>query len=151
MRKHAKRPKRRDKVRGHHYHRNEVLLSTWQSLKGRKGVWRSLITFQVLLPILILLLSIFSAFFCPKVTKNESAVCHNLSVARELIFDGSFLTPLNEIANHPAFAHHIAHANPVIKLAFSIFSIQCRTLYKEFELLARPYVVQMRREYNAPL
>ena len=120
-------------------------------MKGRKRDRRSLNTLEVLLRIFFLLLSIYSVLVCPKDTKNESAVCHKLSVARERIFDPYILPPIRFVANHPAVAPHIAHAKPHIKNTYDVVSTQYDALYKKLEVAARPYIVQMQREYNIRL
>jgi hypothetical protein len=119
-------------------------------LKGKKRDQRSLNTLEVLLRILFLLLSIYSVLVCQD-TKNESAVCRKLSVARERIFDPYILSPIQFVANHPAVAPHIAHAKPHIKNTYDIVSTQYGALYKKIEVTARPYVIQLQREYNTRL
>jgi hypothetical protein len=88
---------------------------------------------------------------CPKDTKNESAVCRNLSVARERIFDPYILYPIRFVANHPAVAPHIAYAKPHIRNACEVVSTQYDALYNKIEVTTRPYVVQLQREYNIRL
>ena len=88
---------------------------------------------------------------CPNDTKNESAVCRKLSVARERILDPYILSPIQFVANHPAVAPRIAHAKPHIERAYGVVSTQCGVLYKKVEVATRPYVVQLQREYNIRL
>jgi hypothetical protein len=88
---------------------------------------------------------------CPKDTKNESAVCRTLSVARERIFDPYLFAPIQFVANHPAVAPHITHAKPHIEHAYGVVSTQFDALYKKVEVVVRPYVVQLQREYNVRL
>ena len=119
-------------------------------MKRRKREKQPLSTLEVLLRILLLLLSIYSVLVCQD-TKRESAVCRNLSVVRERIFDPYILPHIQFLANHPAVAPHIAHAKPHIKNAYDVVSTQYDALHTKVEVAARPYVVQLQREYDIRL
>ena len=120
-------------------------------MKGRKRDRRSLNTLEVLLRIFFLLLSIYSVLVCPGDTKNESAVCRKLSVARERIFNPYILSPIQFVANHPAVAPRIAYAKPHVERAYDVVSTQYHILYTKIEVATRPYVVQLQQEYDMRL